>query len=287
MGVLLSVAFFTLIERKLIGLIHYRKGPNKVLLWGLTQPIADAVKLLTKESYKLSSNKMFIFFTGPSIRILLIFLCWGWYDFLFHVNTSNLKIIIILALIRLTAYGFLLIRWGSNSKYSLLGGHRAVSQIISYEVCLVLFILVCIYISKNYNIETIYTRQSKIWIGIRCLPLLITWLMICIAERNRTPFDLAEGESEIVSGFNIEYGGGMFALIFIREYGIIMFLRFITSLLFLGASLIILKTFLICFLFIWVRSSFPRVRYDKLIIIAWKVSLPYRLCILMASTCVL
>ena len=172
-GVLLGVAFFTLIERKIMGLAHYRKGPNKVVVWGVRQPIADALKLLTKEFPKISSYKIIIFYAGPSLRILLMLLCWGWYDFKFVSNPTRLKIIIILAVIRLTAYGFLLTRWGSNSKYSLLGGHRAVAQIISYEVCLVLFLLVAIYSSKTYNLQTIKMIQDNMWLGLFCLPLFL------------------------------------------------------------------------------------------------------------------
>jgi NADH-ubiquinone oxidoreductase chain 1 len=143
-----------------------------------------------------------------------------------------------------------------------------VAQIISYEVCLVLFLLVAVYASKTYRLPTIKIIQDNIWVGLFCLPLFLVWMLLCIAEANRTPFDLAEGESEIVSGFNIEYGGGLFAFIFIREYGMIMFLRFITSLFFLGGQNILAKTFLVCFLFVWVRCAFPRVRYDVLIITA-------------------
>lgn len=172
-GVLLGVAFFTLMERKVMGLAHYRKGPNKVVLWGISQPIADALKLLTKEFPKMSSYKMLIFYSGPSLSILLMLLCWGWYDFKFRCNPTSLKVIVILAIIRLTAYGFLLTRWGSNSKYSLLGGHRAVAQIISYEVCLVLFLLVAVYSSKTYNLQVMKTIQENMWVRAFCLPLFL------------------------------------------------------------------------------------------------------------------
>lgn len=282
-GVLLRVAFFTLIERKVIGLTHYRKGPNKVLVWGLTQPIADALKLLTKERPKFSSIKVNIFFSGPCIRIILITAGWCWYDFMFNRCPRSIKILIILCVIGITAYGFLLTRWGSNSKYALLGGYRAVAQVISYEVCLVLYILVLLYITKNFNPTIVKSMQPGFWFAIFCIPCFISWVILCIAESNRTPFDLAEGESEIVSGFNIEYGGGLFALIFIREYGIIILLRFITALVFIGGEGLLIKTFIICSLFVWVRRSFPRVRYDKLIMISWKIALPYRLAIILAS----
>lgn len=286
-GVLLGVAFFTLIERKVMGLIHYRKGPNKVLVWGLRQPIADALKLLTKEFPKFTAYKILMYYGGPCVGILLILLCWGWYDFSFNTRSNTIKIIVILAIIRLSAYSFLLTSWGSNSKYALLGGHRAVAQIISYEVCLVLFLLVVIYITKNFGIGATSEIQRGLWFIIFSAPLFISWTMLCMAEANRTPFDLAEGESEIVSGFNIEYGGGLFAFIFIREYGIIMLLSFITALFFIGGRNLLVKTFLMCVIFVWVRCAFPRVRYDALIITAWKLALPYRLAIVLLSTCIL
>lgn len=277
---LLGVAFFTLIERKVIGLMHYRKGPNKVLIWGLSQPIADAVKLLTKEFPKFSMYKIIIFYLGPAVSIILILICWGWFDYIFQTLSGNLKIIIIFSIIGLRAYGFLITRWGSNTKYALLGGHRAVAQIISYEVCLFLFILAVAYIRKTYSFKYLSIIQQGYWFSLFSAPLFLVWLILCIAEANRTPFDIAEGESEIVSGFNIEYGGGLFAFIFIREYGIIIFLSFITSIFFLGSGLTLIKTFLICFIFVWVRCSFPRVRYDKLIILAWKIALPFRLALI-------
>lgn len=283
-GVLLAVAFFTLIERKIIGLIHYRKGPNKVIIRGLTQPIADALKLLTKEFPKYSSQKIIIFYAGPCVSIILILLCWGWFDFSFNLRSRKIKIILILRIIRLSAYGFLLTRWGSNSKYAIIGGYRAIAQVISYEVCLVLYLLVVIFISKAYGMENIRELQNGIWFATFSLPLFFSWVILCIAETNRTPFDLAEGESEIVSGFNIEYGGGLFAFIFIREYGIIIFLRFITSMFFLGGRGLLIKTIVIRMVFVWTRCSFPRVRYDYLIIIAWKIALPYRLAIILIST---
>ena len=249
-GVLLSVAFFTLMERKVIGLIHYRKGPNKVLVFGVSQPIADALKLLTKENPKLSPIKTRMYALGPSTGLTLILLYWVWYDFCFNCRSRPLKIMVVFAVIRLTAYRFILIRWGSNTKYSLIGGHRVVAQIISYEVCLMLFALMVIYLSKGYSIGGIAQLQQGLWMLWATLPLGITWIILCLAETNRTPFDLAEGESEIVSGFNIEYGGGLFALIFIREYGMIIFLRFITCCLFLGAQATLAKTFVLCVLFV-------------------------------------
>lgn len=286
-GILLRVAFFTLIERKIIGLIHYRVGPNKVVEWGVSQPIADALKLLTKEYQKFTISRLIIYYLGPLISLLLALLYWGFYEYSYSYITGSIKIIVIFSIISLSAYGFLLTRWGSNSKYSLLGGYRTVAQIISYEVCLIFLVLIIFYITKCYRVENIALSQRGVWFILYSLPLFITWVIICIAERSRTPFDHAERERELVSGYNVEYGGGFFVLAFVREYGIIIFLRFITSVLFLGINNIILKTFLICIVYVWVRCAFPRVRYDKLIIICWKKLLPYRLAMVALSSCYL
>lgn len=286
-GILLSVAFFTLIERKVIGLMHYRVGPNKVVRWGVSQPIADALKLLTKEYQKFTISRLLMYYLGPLISLFLALLYWGFYEFSFGYVRRSLKIIVIFSIISLSAYGFLLTRWGSNSKYALLGGYRTVAQIISYEVCLIFLVLILFYITKCYNIEKINNIQNGLWFMAYSAPLFVMWIIICIAERNRTPFDHAERERELVSGYNVEYGGGFFVLAFVREYGIIIFLRFISSVLFLGTRSILLKTFLICVLYVWVRCAFPRVRYDKLIIMCWKKSLPYRLAMVCLSTCCL
>lgn len=286
-GILLRVAFFTLIERKIIGLIHYRVGPNKVVEWGVSQPIADALKLLTKEYQKFTISRLIIYYLGPLISLLLALLYWGFYEYSYSYITGSIKIIVIFSIISLSAYGFLLTRWGSNSKYALLGGYRTVAQIISYEVCLIFLVLIIFYITKCYRVENIALSQRGVWFILYSLPLFITWVIICIAERSRTPFDHAERERELVSGYNVEYGGGFFVLAFVREYGIIIFLRFITSVLFLGINNIMLKTFLICIVYVWVRCAFPRVRYDKLIIICWKKLLPYRLAMVALSSCIL
>jgi len=281
-GVLLGVAFFTLIERKIIGLAHFRKGPTKVVAHGLSQPIGDAIKLLTKERTKITSLKIGMYLTGPLLRITLIIICWSIYDYAFLSLSTRIKVVVLFSLIGLASYRILLIRWGSNRKYATLGGHRAIAQVISYEVCIFLFFLAIAYPIKTINTLTIHTIRQGLWVAVFSLPLLLAWILLCIAESNRTPFDIAEGESEIVSGFNIEYGGGLFALIFIREYGIIIILRFLTASLFLGGrNFLIIKTFLICFIYVWVRVSAPRVRYDKLITTSWKVILPYRLTIIL------
>lgn len=271
-------------ERKIIGLIHYRKGPNKILIIGLLQPISDATKLLTKETRKFQILKIFIYWFAPLLGIFLIIVCWYLYERSFILLNNNIKIFSILAIISLSAFVLILTSWGSNSKYSIIGGYRAVSQIISYEVCFIIFLFILFYIINSYSFIKIKIIQERLWFSIFSIPLFFTWLLICLAEANRTPFDLAEGESELVSGFNIEYGGGLFTLIFIIEYGIIIFLSFLTRLFFLGLTFSLLKMFILCFLFVWVRCCFPRLRYDKLIHLCWKVCLPYSLRLLCSAS---
>ena len=203
-----------------------------------------------------------------------------WFEFSFVVTARNLKIILIFAAMSVGIYSIFFIRWGSNRKYALIGGHRAAAQVISYEVCMFIVVLSSLYLWKTYRNRIISLSQQGFWLALTFLPLFFLWTILCMAESNRTPFDLAEGESEIVSGFNIEYGIGIFALIFIREYGMILILSFLTGIFFMGGKIIIIKVIAVSFLFIWVRCSFPRVRYNNLIFIAWKIALPYRISLL-------
>ena len=266
-----------------MGLIHYRKGPNKVFFVGVTQPISDALKLLTKEVVKLREVKLVFFWLGPIISIFLMFLAWLLYDFSFVSFPLVLKVLFIISVIGLSSYGFILTSWGSNSKYSLIGGYRAVAQIISYEVCLMIFVIFIVYLSGTYSVSVFKVCQEGLWICFFSLVFFFCWFFVCLAESNRTPFDLAEGESEIVSGFNIEYRGRLFALIFIREYGIIIVIGFFTSFMFVGGRNLLLKTFFFSVLFVWIRRSFPRLRYDFIMFVCWKILLPYSISILMVS----
>nr|YP_009306845.1 NADH dehydrogenase subunit 1 [Histiostoma blomquisti]AOR08477.1 NADH dehydrogenase subunit 1 [Histiostoma blomquisti] len=283
-AVLMSVAFFTLMERKMMGAMHYRKGPSKIAVSGLSQPMADAAKLMTKEMTKMSMVKLYMFYTGPLISTMVMFLTWTLFEFSFTITPMSMKIILIFTSMSLTIYGMLLMSWGSNSKYSMLGGHRAAAQVMSYEVGMFITILVVSFNWKSYSMQMASTIQQGLWMGLMLTPVAMTWILMCLAESNRTPFDTAEGESEIVSGFNIEYGGGLFALIFISEYGMMMVLSFMTSMFFMGGSVILMKTLLIMFMFIWTRCSFPRVRYDKLMMMAWKMVLPFILTMLATTT---
>lgn len=283
LGILLRIAFFTLLERKLMRLIHYRKGPNKIIFNGLIQPIRDAIKLITKEIVKIQPIMFFLFNLAPFIGISLIIILWLSFESKFNTYFIELKIFFIIRIISLTIFIFLLSSWGSNTKYSILGGYRALSQVISYEVVFIIYIFFFCYSFKSYNIFTLKLFQENLWILILFLPFSISWLLVCIAESNRTPFDLSEGESEIVSGFNIEYGRGLFALLFIVEYGIILFIRGLRSTFLLGIKLSIVKILLFSMFYIWIRCSFPRIRYDNLINLCWKYLLPFRLNLLLLS----
>ena len=279
--VLVGVAFLTLLEQKVLGYIQIRKGPNKVGFIGLLQPFSDAVKLFTKEiTYPLLSNYIFYYFS-PIFSLFLSLLIWMRIPYLIKLYSFNLGVLFFLCVIRMGVYTVIVAGWSSNSNYALLGGLRAVAQTISYEVSLVLILLSFIFLIGNYNLLNFYEFQLYIWFIVFCFPLSLVWFASCLAETNRTPFDFAEGESELVSGFNVEYRRGGFALIFLAEYSRILFIRILFRVIFLGRDIynfiFFLKITIISFLFIWVRGTLPRFRYDKLIYLAWKRFLPMSL----------
>lgn len=279
--VLVSVAFLTLLERKVLGYIQIRKGPNKVGLIGIPQPFCDAIKLFTKEqTYPLISNYISYYFS-PIFSLFLSLLLWICIPFFIKLFSFNLGLIFFICCTRLGVYTVIIAGWSSNSNYALLGGLRSVAQTISYEVRLALILLSFVFLINNYNILIFYYYQVYLWFFIILYPLAFIWLIISLAETNRTPFDFAEGESELVSGFNVEYRRGSFALIFLSEYARILFISMLFRLIFLGGDVInfifYFKLIFISFVFIWVRGTLPRFRYDKLIYLAWKSFLPFSL----------
>nr|QLY89927.1 NADH dehydrogenase subunit 1 [Clusiodes albimanus] len=283
--VLVSVAFFTLLERKVLGYIQIRKGPNKVGLMGIPQPFCDAIKLFTKEQvYPLLSNYI-PYYISPIFSLFLSLLVWMCFPLLIKLISFNLGILFFLCCTSLGVYGVMIAGWSSNSNYALLGGLRAVAQTISYEVSLALILLSFIFLVGKYNLLNFYYYQSYIWFIIILFPVALIWLTVSLAETNRTPFDFAEGESELVSGFNVEYSSGGFALIFMAEYASILFMSMLFCVIFLGSDifsiLFYFKLGLIGFIFIWVRGTLPRFRYDKLMYLAWKTFLPFSLNYLM------
>nr|YP_009349830.1 NADH dehydrogenase subunit 1 [Metrioptera bonneti]AQM39966.1 NADH dehydrogenase subunit 1 [Metrioptera bonneti] len=279
--VLIGVAFLTLLERKVLGYIQIRKGPNKVGFVGLPQPFADAIKLFSKEgTYPMLSNYLMYYFS-PIFSLFLALLTWMIYPFMTVLFTFNLGILFFLVCTSLGVYTVMVAGWSSNSNYALLGGLRAVAQTISYEVSLALILLSFIFLVDSYCLMSFMNFQNYVWFMFLTFPLMLAWFSSCLAETNRTPFDFAEGESELVSGFNVEYSSGGFALIFLAEYASILFMSMLFCMIFLGGDVLTIYFFfkltLLAFLFIWVRGTLPRFRYDKLMYLAWKAYLPLSL----------
>lgn len=277
-SVLVGVAFFTLFERKLLGYIQLRKGPNKVGVGGIIQPFADAIKLFSKEHLPPSYSNYAPFLAAPCFRLGLALMVWASTPSSFNFISFNIRILFFLCCVSMGVYRLLAAGWRSNSKYSMFGALRGVAQTISYEVSLVLIIFTPLIVTFRYEISSFTQFQSSLWFGVlfplNCLVLLIS----CLAETNRTPFDFAEGESELVSGYNTEYRSGGFALIILAEYTRILFISFLVSFLFFGGGgLLFIKLRCIAFAFVWVRGTLPRFRYDKLISLAWKSFLPFSL----------
>nr|UYX79091.1 NADH dehydrogenase subunit 1 [Mitra mitra] len=288
--ILLAVAFFTLLERKGLSYMQIRKGPNKVGLAGLPQPIADAAKLLTKEIAKPTMANFSPYFLAPIFSFLLALLLWQLYPSLFSCNYFKWGILFFLCVSGMNVYGTLLAGWASNSKYALLGSLRAIAQTISYEVSMALILLFPLFLVGTFSFTEIKESQSLIWLSFIMLPVSFMWFVTCVAETNRAPFDFAEGESELVSGFNIEYGAAGFALIFLAEYANILVMSLFSALLFFGGSsmlfvesdlVFMFKALFFAFLFIWVRGSYPRFRYDFLMYLTWKSLLPASLSFLL------
>lgn len=279
--VLVGVAFLTLLERKVLGYIQIRKGPNKVGFIGLLQPFSDAIKLFTKEqTIPFVSNYLFYYFS-PVVNLFLALLLWVCIPFISILINFNIGILYFLCCSRVGVYTIIVAGWASNSNYSLLGGLRSVAQTISYEVRLALILLSFLLLISSLSIIKLMEYQEYVWFIILCFPLSLIWFVSRLAETNRTPFDFAEGESELVSGFNVEYRRGGFALIFLAEYSNIIFIRIMCCLLFLGGDIFSLWFFIklvfVSFSWIWVRGTLPRYRYDKLIYLAWKRFLPVSL----------
>nr|URX53459.1 NADH dehydrogenase subunit 1 [Incisitermes minor] len=279
--VLVGVAFLVLLERKVLGYVHIRKGQNTAALLGLFQPFGDAISLFTSEQYfPLVSNYLCYYFS-PVFGLFLSFLIWVLIPYFSGLVSFELGLLFFLCCTSLGVYTVMVAGWSSNSNYSLLGGLRSVAQTISYEVSLALILLSFVFLVCGYNLIDFYYFQSYLWLIFFTLPLSFVWFISCLAETNRAPFDFAEGESELVSGFNIEYGAGGFALIFLAEYASILFMSLLFCVIFLGCDLDSLFFYIslsfISFLFIWVRGTLPRFRYDSLMYLAWKGFLPLSL----------
>nr|YP_009685530.1 NADH dehydrogenase subunit 1 [Nothobranchius nubaensis]QDX07392.1 NADH dehydrogenase subunit 1 [Nothobranchius nubaensis] len=283
--ILLAVALLTLIERKVVGYMQLRKGPNIVGPYGLIQPIADGLKLFSKEPLWPSSSSPLLFMAMPTIALALALILWIPMPLPSPLANLNLGLLFILAFSSLAAYSILGSGWAANSKYALAGALRAVAQTISYEVSLALILLSTIIFTGGFTLQVFSSTQENIWLMFTMWPLAAMWFISTLAETSRAPFDLTEGESELVSGFNIEYAGGPFALFFLAEYANIILMSALSTILFIGTSLsytdmshettiIMTKTTFLSMVTLWVRASYPRFRYDQLMHLVWKNILP-------------
>nr|UYB78586.1 NADH dehydrogenase subunit 1 [Alectorobius rietcorreai] len=273
--VLMSVAFFTLMERKVLGYVHIRKGPNKVGYVGIFQPFSDVVKLFMKEmNYMMFMNLIFYqMIPGLSLVLMLMF----WVLFMWNTNQLNLEygMIYFLCISSLGIYVILGAGWFSNSKYGLLGSFRGLAQVISYEVSLAMIMMGVVFLGSGYSLVDIMNFQEDLVLVWGMIGVFFIWMVACLAETNRSPFDLSEGESELVSGFNIEYGSYGFAILFMSEYGNIIFMSMISSIMFFGGvGFMGMYMLLIMYLFLLIRGTLVRYRYDVLMMMAWSVILP-------------
>nr|ADV35499.1 NADH dehydrogenase subunit 1 [Triturus karelinii] len=286
--VLLAVAFLTLVERKVLGYMQLRKGPNVVGPMGLLQPIADGLKLFIKEPVRPSTASQTLFLVMPMMALTLALMIWLPLPMPFMLSNLNLGVLFLLALSSLAVYSILGSGWSSNSKYALIGALRAVAQTISYEVTLGLILLCLILMTGGFMLTTFNTTQEATWFIIPAWPMAMMWFISTLAETNRAPFDLTEGESELVSGFNVEYAGGPFALFFLAEYSNILLMNTLSAILFLGPTVnhlqpeiltvnLMVKASALSVVFLWVRASYPRFRYDQLMHLIWKNFLPFTL----------
>ena len=293
--VLIGMAYLTYAERKVLGAIHLRKGPNVVGPFGLLQAFADAIKMLTKETIIPSGANRALFLLAPMITFALAMIAWAVIPTNNHwaVANINVGVLYLLAISSLGVYGILIAGWASNSKYAFMGAMRAASQMVSYEVSIGLVLVSVLLCVGSLNLNDVVLAQRHVWFCLPLLPMFVIFFISGLAETNRPPFDLPEGETELVGGFMTEYSSMTFALFFLGEYTNMILMSAMTAVLFLGGWLapfgiapftwvpgpiwLILKIMFVLFVFIWVRGTFPRFRYDQLMRLGWKIFLPVSL----------
>nr|WDR46550.1 NADH dehydrogenase subunit 1 [Lasiopodomys anglicus] len=290
--VLIAMAFLTLVERKILGYMQLRKGPNIVGPYGTLQPFADAMKLFIKEPLRPLATSTTLFIIAPTLSLSLALSLWIPLPMPHPLINLNLGVLFILATSSLSVYSILWSGWASNSKYSMFGALRAVAQTISYEVTMAIILLSVLLMNGSFSIQSLIYTQEPLWLLIPTWPLAMMWFISTLAETNRAPFDLTEGESELVSGFNVEYAAGPFALFFMAEYMNIILMNALSTIVFMGplhkplnpelyTTNFMLKTLMLTAIFLWVRASYPRFRYDQLMHLLWKNFLPLTLALCM------
>jgi NADH-quinone oxidoreductase subunit H len=302
---LISVAYLTLAERKVIGWMQLRKGPNVVGPFGLLQPFADGAKLFLKETIIPAGSSRFLFIFAPMLTFILSLVAWAVipFDAGWVLADINVGILYLFAISSLGVYGIIIAGWASNSKYAFLGALRSAAQMVSYEVSMGFVIVSVLLIVGSLNLSDIVEKQKTIWFFIPMFPMFVIFFISALAETNRAPFDLPEAEAELVSGYNVEYSAMTFALFFLGEYANMILMSGMTAVLFLGGWLppvdiapfnlipgviwFALKIAFVLFCFLWVRATFPRYRYDQLMRLGWKVFLPFTLFWVVATAGVL
>ncbi len=293
--VLVSVAYLTLAERKVMAAMQMRQGPNRVGAFGLLQPFADALKMLMKETIVPTGASRLLFLMAPLLTMTLAMIAWavipvndGW-----AIANINVGVLYLFAISSLGVYGIIIAGWASNSKYAFLGAMRSAAQMVSYEVSMGFVMVTVLLCAGSLNLTDIVRAQEHVFFAVPLFPMFIVFFISTLAETNRAPFDLPEGESEIVGGFHVEYGAMTFGLFFLGEYANMILMSAMTTILFLGGWLspipfapftwvpgpvwFIAKICLVLFMFVWVRATFPRFRYDQLMRLGWKVFLPLSL----------
>jgi NADH-quinone oxidoreductase subunit H len=289
---LVSVAYFTLAERKIMGAMQRRRGPNVIGLFGLLQPLADGLKLFTKETILPTTANINIFLLAPVLSFLLSLL--GWVVIPFGLNTvisdTSIGVLYLFAISSLSVYGILMSGWSSNSKYPFLGALRSAAQMVSYEISIGFIIMSVVICAGSFNLTIIVFAQQYIWFIFPLFPIFLVFVISALAETNRHPFDLPEAEAELVSGYNVEYSAMGFALFFLGEYANMLLMGALISIFFLGGwyfplfinfipspFIFSLKIIFFVFVFVWARAALPRYRYDQLMVLGWKNFLPLTL----------
>ena len=303
--VLIAVAFFTVAERKIMGAIQRRRGPNVIGFMGLLQALADGLKLFVKETTLPSNSNLVIFLLAPMLSFILSLINWAVIPFSTNlvIADSHLGVLYLFAISSLNVYGILLAGWSSNSKYAYLGALRSAAQMISYEISISFIVLTVILCSGSFNLSSIVTAQTKTYFIIPLFPMFLLFYISMLAETNRHPFDLPEAEAELVSGYNVEYSAMTFALFFLAEYSNMLLMSSFAAILFLGGWLPLFNTLPLCLLpgsiwlslkiaigaifFILTRATLPRYRYDQLMQLGWKSFLPIALSFLILTSSIL